>query len=276
MSTIGIHAIRTGNVTVKQAFLAPQRGGFISKLRFLAGRDFTSPLPIYCWLIEHEEGPFLIDTGMCEAASKPGYVDQAFGPFDAWLSRRICRFYVQPGEGVGTQLRNKWPQLADNVRIVLTHLHSDHVSGLADWAAPEITVNRAEWEHPYGAPKRLLQHAQPRLFDLTPDTSLPFGASYPLTRAGDLFAVPTPGHTPHHCSIILRRGGVAYFLSGDAAYSQDQLLRGEVPAAHAQAKAGAETMTKIREFARREPCVFLPSHDIDSQQRLETRSVLPT
>jgi N-acyl homoserine lactone hydrolase len=274
MNTNGIHAIQTGVVAVKQRFLVRQGGEITSKLRALLDRSFTAPLPIYCWLIEHDEGTFLIDAGMSDKASQPGYVETAFGPFDAWLSHRICRFFVQPGEGLGPQLQKARPRNPADLRIVLTHLHSDHISGLADLQSPAIIVNRAEWEHPYGAPKRLLQNARPILFDLKPDASLPFGASYPLTRAGDLFVVPTPGHTPHHCSVVLRRGGVTYFFAGDISYSQDQLLRGEIAGGHAKAEAAAETMEKIRAFAQREPCVFLPSHDPLSEQRLRTKDQL--
>lgn len=270
MAIHGIHAIRTGGVAVKRPFLTRDGGAITSKLRILASESFTPDLPILCWLIEHEEGDFLIDTGMCEATAQPGYLDKSLGPFDAWLSHRLCRFNVAPGEGLGPQLRQTRSNGAKGLRAVFTHLHSDHIDGLADLSESTITVNAAEWQHPYGAPKRLLAGVRPQCFDLKPDPTLPFGASFPLSLTGDLFAVPTPGHTPHHCSIVLRRGGIAFFFAGDAVYNQGQLLHGELAGAHAQAKQAAATIAAIRAFTQNEPCVFLPSHDPQADARLNT------
>ncbi len=274
MAIKGVHAIRTGGVAVKRPFLTRQGGAVTSKLRILASHSFTPELPILCWLIEHEEGDFLVDAGMCEAAAQPGSLDESLGPFDAWLSHRICRFHVAPGEGLGPQLRQIRPNGATGLHAVFTHLHSDHVDGLADLSESTFAVNAAEWQHPYGAPKRLLAGLRPQCFDLRADPALPFGASFPLSRAGDLFAVPTPGHTPHHCSIILRRGGVTFFFAGDVVYNQEQSLRGELAGAHAQPKQAAATLDAIREFARREPCIFLPSHDPRSEARLNSLELL--
>lgn len=274
MATYGIHAICTGRVAVKLPFLTREGGAITSKLRILASRAFTPDLPVLCWLIEHEEGDFLIDAGMSEAASLAGYLD-SLGRFDAWLSRRLCRFAIAPGEGLGPRLRRLRPDGAKDLRVVLTHLHIDHIGGLADLPGCDIQINDAEWRHPFGAPKRLCAPLRPRCFTLKSDPALTFGASFPLTRAGDLFVVPTPGHTPHHCSVVLRRGGVAFFFAGDVVYNQDQLLHGTLAGAHAQAKQAAATMQTIRDFARHEPCVFLPSHDLESERRLETIDIVP-
>ncbi len=129
-------------VAVKRPFLTRQGGAVTSKLRILASHSFTPELPILCWLIEHEEGDFLIDAGMCEAAARPGSLDKSLGPFDAWLSHRICRFHVAPGEGLGPQLRQMRPNGAKGpAHRLLTHLHSDHVDGLADLNERTFAVN---------------------------------------------------------------------------------------------------------------------------------------
>jgi glyoxylase-like metal-dependent hydrolase (beta-lactamase superfamily II) len=44
--------------------------------------------------------------------------------------------------------------------------------------------------------------------------------------------------------------------------------------AHAQPEQAAATIDAIREFARREPCVFLPAHDPRSEARLNTLELL--
>lgn len=257
----GIHAIQTGSVAVKVPSFTREGGAIASKLRILTSRTFTPKLPIFCWLVEHEEGDFLIDAGMSEEASRSDYLD-TLGPLDAWLHRRVSRFAIAPGEGLGPQLQRIRRMSARGLRAVLTHLHVDHVGGLADLPGCEAYVNQAEWRHPYAAPKRLLAAVRPHCFTLKPDPALPFGASFPLTRAGDLLAVATPGHTPHHCAVILRRGGVTFFFAGDVVYTREQLLRGTLAGAHACAGQAAASIRAIRDFARSELCLFLPSHDL--------------
>ena len=242
-------------------------------MRILASRSYSPELPILCWLIEHEEGTILIDAGVCDAAYEPNHIRRTQGAFNAWLLNQVGRFIVKPGDGLGSQLQ-KLGRSGAGVRVVLTHLHGDHIDGLADLTAPTVMINRGEWQYPYNSPAATLAPMQPQCFDLKFDAGLPFGASFPLTRAGDLFAVPTPGHTPHHCSIVLRRGGVTFFFAGDVVYTQDQLLRGEVAGAHAQPEQAATTMRRIREFAHNEPVVFLPSHNPQSERRLDELELL--
>jgi glyoxylase-like metal-dependent hydrolase (beta-lactamase superfamily II) len=55
----------------------------------------------------------------------------------------------------------------------------------------------------------------------------PFPASYPLTEAGDVLLVPTPGHTHGHLSVIVDQPGQPRLvLAGDASYRQDLMLEG--------------------------------------------------
>jgi hypothetical protein len=60
---VKVHAIQTGKVKIKkfEAFGAKNQ---ISRMwQLLHTNNWTDWLPIYCWLVEHPEGPFLIDAG---------------------------------------------------------------------------------------------------------------------------------------------------------------------------------------------------------------------
>ena len=64
----------------------------------------------------------------------------------------------------------------------------------------------------------------PHLIDFAPQPFGPFPISYPLTRAGDVLLVPTPGHTSGHYSVIVLEEEHALFFAGDASYTQHLLL----------------------------------------------------
>ena len=101
-----------GTVSLKDAFLHARPGLMRQPAMFLPG-EFSPPMPIHVWVIEHEGRRILVDTG--------GNVDVHDLPF--------CRFYVRPED----ELR---AQLAEEVdTVVLTHMHGDHVDGCVHWTA---------------------------------------------------------------------------------------------------------------------------------------------
>ena len=115
-------------------------------------KEFTSDLPILAWLIAHPEGDILIDAGLSGGLLRPGYPDSP-ALFDAWLTRQLCGFALKPGEQIGKQLPLICPSGTRGLRVVMTHLHIDHVDGLSELSGCEILVNEAEWAHPSGRQK---------------------------------------------------------------------------------------------------------------------------
>ena len=64
-----------------------------------ATAQWTEPLPIYAFAIEHPEGVIVVDTGETAGASKPGY-------FPSWHPGFRCavREWVEPEQEIGPQL----------------------------------------------------------------------------------------------------------------------------------------------------------------------------
>jgi glyoxylase-like metal-dependent hydrolase (beta-lactamase superfamily II) len=99
----------------------------------------------------------------------------------------------------------------------------------------------------------------------------PFDQSLPLTAAGDVVIVPTPGHTAGHVSVILRTDGVTYFLAGDTSYNQALMLEGAVDGVAPDEEAALDTLRRIQALAQQEPLVYLPAHDPAAAERLLTK-----
>jgi hypothetical protein len=62
----------------------------------IADRDWTEPLPIYAFAIEHPEGVIVVDTGERARVSEPGY-------FPRWqpFFRFAVREQAQPAQEIG-------------------------------------------------------------------------------------------------------------------------------------------------------------------------------
>ena len=265
---IKIHAISTGKVAVRPSFKKKKGPGLLAKLNIFLDKRFTDFLPIYVYIIEHPEGIFVIDTGENANVLKPDYFKDAKGLSKVFNEKHI-RFEIKRQDEIGPQLESLGISTNQVNKLILTHLHLDHTDGLHYFPKTEILLPRKESEKPYGdTPFLYPSWFQPSLFDWQHGLDFPFKQYYPITRDGNLFAVPTPGHTFGHCSVVLRHEGYYYFFAGDITYDEPQLVNDVLPGAQADFRASRKTMAKIRQITRHDKLIYLPSHDPEAGLRL--------
>lgn len=274
-----IHAIQTGTVAITQNWRRGKGHGSLRRLNTLTDRRWTEPLPIYAWVVEHPEGVIVVDTGETARATQPGY-------FPGWQPyfRFAVKEWVSPNEEIGPQLRRLGIDPQHDVRwLVLTHLHTDHAGGLAHFRGVDTLVSRVEYTSARGLRGRINGYPNnrwpdwlaPRLLDFDHRPYGPFAQSLPLTKAGDVMLIPTPGHTPGHLSVVVQDGDHAVFLAGDTSYTEDLLLAHAPDGVGANEKQEVDTHRRILQLARSVPTVYLPAHDPESARRLAARRVLP-
>ena len=202
--------------------------------------------------------------------------------------RRPCSALLESGDdrilvdaGL-TDLHQRFPAGSLST-ILLTHFHTDHAGGLQHFPGAEIFAAQREISGAVGWTGRIqgyLPHRWPSWFRPVPISfpELPFGAferSFPVSVAGDVMAVPTPGHTPGHLSVVVRDGDLDYFLAGDTSYTQEFLLA-EIPdGVSPRPSVTLETMGRILAHAAAHPTIYLPSHDPESVARLRQEKTLP-
>jgi hypothetical protein len=68
-----VHAIQTGTVAVKSRQREGKGRGPARLVSTLIDRNWTDPLPIFAWLIEHPEGLIVVDTGETSRVTDRGY-----------------------------------------------------------------------------------------------------------------------------------------------------------------------------------------------------------
>jgi glyoxylase-like metal-dependent hydrolase (beta-lactamase superfamily II) len=271
-----IHPIRTGLVQVRQAQMESRGSGLARLTAMLFDEEWTGWLPIYAWAIEHDEGVIVVDTGETARVHERGYHPR-WHPF----YRRAVHFSVHPDEELGPQLRALGIGPRDVRQVVLTHLHTDHAGGLIHVTGSRVWVAREELQRASGVggrvqgylPHRWPKWCEPESIRFEPAAIGPFQHAMRLTAAGDVIVLPTPGHTPHHVSVLVS-GDPSFLLAGDTSYNEALLIAGKVDGVSPDPTVSKGTLTRIVELANERPLVYLPSHDPESATRLAGCSVL--
>lgn len=272
-----IHAIQTGAVAIKERQRQGYGSGPLRQVVTLADRNWTAPLPIYAWVVEHPEGLLVIDSGESALALEPGY----FTRWNPYFSLGL-REAVRPEEEIGPRMAALGLSVRDVRWLVLTHMHTDHVGGLSYFPHAEVLLSRTEYDSSVGLRGQLRgalpQHwpswFAPRLVQFSDSAVGPFEQSHTLTRAGDVSLVATPGHTAGHQSVVVHDGNSVLCFAGDTSYTEGLMTAGIVDGVSPNVGQARRTLDRIVRFARTSSLVYLPSHDPASADRLASRQTV--
>jgi N-acyl homoserine lactone hydrolase len=272
-----IHAIQTGTVALTSAWREGVGHGRRRLLHAIVDREWTEPLPIYAFAIEHPEGVIVVDTGEDARASERSY-------FARWHpGLRAFREWVEPEQEIGPQLEQLGIGPRDVRWVVLTHLHTDHAGGLHHFPDNDILVTRTELEFASGLGGRVRGYVanknwptwfDPTLLELASEPFGPFPQSLRLTAAGDVILVPLPGHTPGQIGVLVEDGDHTVLLGGDSSYTQELMLRGKADGVGADEEAERLTHERIRALSAANPTVYLAAHDPETAVRLAERRLV--
>jgi|GEM_PF-243079 len=248
------------------------------------GRSWVS-LPIQCFLIDHRDGLVLFDTGIDpEITSETRYIKQAIGRFLLpWIFRfrqnEIYRIdHVLAGAGVA----------ASDIRTaVISHLHFDHVGGIAQIPQADLLVSDREWailSEPHPEREWILREhieipsAKWRQVTFEPsDDPLfeGFDGIHDIAGDGSMILLPTPGHTRGSMSMLIRQEAWdPILLVGDLTY-ETALLEQDIVPGTGDKDTLLASFARVRGLKQRLPgLAIVASHDFAAQDALSraTRS----
>jgi glyoxylase-like metal-dependent hydrolase (beta-lactamase superfamily II) len=189
----------------------------------MEGGEGVVRLPIPAYLIEHEKGRVLFDSGM-----HPDCQRDPAGRLGAGLARRF-RFDYRPGEEVSAQLEAIGRDPARVDILINSHLHFDHVGGNALIPNATVLIQKPEWEAGMDPDSAALRGFNRRDYDLGHKVKTLEG-EHDVFGDGSVVVFPTYGHTPGHQSLRLRLASGEVVLAADACYFCRTLQERRLPA----------------------------------------------
>jgi glyoxylase-like metal-dependent hydrolase (beta-lactamase superfamily II) len=230
---VDIHLLEVGHC--RHPEWVTQRGGAWTSCRF----------PALAVLILHPDaGAMLYDTGYAER------FEQATTPFPERFYRWLTPMTLPADQRLDAQLQRYGVRLDDVRRVIISHMHADHVAGLRDVPRARFTALRADIDAARtlarsrvgGLMKAHLPALLPDDFSTRLDIAderaavtlgdawTPFTHGFDLIGDGSLIAIPLPGHAAAQMGLVVRRDdGNRCFLAADACWSGPAMRTARLP-----------------------------------------------
>ncbi len=249
--------------TVNSADWAVDRSGLINldhpTAKAAGLKDGEEPIQVYFHALRHpEKGLFIVDTGVEKALRDAPEKSALGGLVRSAMNLEKMTFQAPLGEWLAKQSQ----PLAG---VFLTHLHLDHITGMADVPAgtPVYTGPGEAGARAFlyiavqGSADRALE-GKPALSEwaFTPEAQGLFEGAVDIFGDGSVWALWVPGHTPGSTAYLVRSTQGPVLLVGDASHTRWGWEHDVEPGSFtADGPRGVESFKRLRAFAKAHPNV---------------------
>lgn len=258
-----IHAIQAGGQQLDGGAMFGVVPKTLWSRRIASDEKNRIPMGMRCLLVEHDDGLILIDTGSGNKENQKFH--DIYGIENAGSHGR-------------TTLEDGLSSLGftpDDISIVInTHLHFDHAGGNT-WKAPtgeilssfpmaRYVVQKGEMEYANRTNERTAaSYFPPNWAPIVANGRFEFVEGEREIVAG-ITVRPTPGHTPHHQSVILRSGGETACFLADLIPTHHHLPLPWIMGYDVEPLVTLESKRSLLAQAMREDWLLIFEHDADT------------
>ncbi|MCW2528849.1 MAG: beta-lactamase domain protein [Pseudonocardiales bacterium] len=258
MSSSGPHA------TARRAFaLDGARLTYDASVLVLGAPPGAIEIPAPSFLIEHERGLVLFDTGIApDAAEDPSGVFGDLLPVSGLTS-------FSDAQRVDRQIEAAGFSVTDVTHVVISHAHFDHAGGLHLFPTAKLFAGAGELPNAFW-PHSPLYCGHFRLADLEPTRGFDWNSlpgDHDVFGDGSIQILATPGHTPGHLSLLVRLPDGSLILTGDATHLRFGWINGVHMGFDFSGEQAIRSLQRLRRIADAEAAAVWINHDPDDWAR---------
>ena len=201
-----------------------------------------------CYLIQHEKGTLIFDTGLPKAIADAGQPVASPGStvkYDRWIMDQLQQMGINP---------------ADITYTAYSHLHFDHAGAANNLAAGTVLMQQVEWDSAFEPGH---SYVDPRLFEGLKQAKLQLlNGDHDMFGDGSVRLIYTPGHTPGHQSLLVDLDNTGpILLSGDLYHTQANRQLHRVPGFNFSAEQTLASMDKVDALLKETGATLWIEHD---------------
>lgn len=271
MENIKIHVLQTGTVCVDPALpFKSESKNPIAYTGICRNPKNRLWLPVSAYLVEHPNGLILFDTGWHREISPNGEYNRR-----AQIKHMYFRHYLlnqgklPKGEAIDEQLAKMNIKTSDLDYVIMSHLHTDHASGLKLVKdAKKILVSKPEMDdaikYPIRYAKRMWDGIKFDTFEFKQTGVGPVGKSYDFFGDGTIELISIPGHTNGLTAMKINNNGKYVLLFADGGYAEKSWKKMIAPGTALDKESAMNSIAWIKEMSSKKECLeSLANHDPD-------------
>ena len=212
------------------------------------------PSSLQNYLLDMGDEVILVDTGLPKETkdAEPNDKTQIF------VGTRITD-YMSAFEALGYK-----PEQV--TKILVTHKHPDHTGELRSFPNAKVYIG------PEDADALKLNGENIIRVEYKDGPYHNFEASERIAEG--VYFLPAKGHTKGNSIVVAEKDGLFYMMHGDVTYTDVALKEDKLSVVFEDLAAARDTLTKVREFIKANPTVYLSTHTPEGWQNLANKTVM--
>ncbi len=237
--------------------LWPLNGAYFTLDQGLIVLGHSGPItvPIPAFLIQHERGLVLFDTGVApDAWDDPRSV---YGPL-----LDVFQLECPPENKLENEIRRCGFELGDITHVVISHSHFDHTGGMYLFPQAEFYMSEEDLRYAYWPDAYCAGFFRSEDLERTKSfTWHPLNSDLDLFGDGSIQILRTPGHTHGELSMLLKLPSQSFLLTGDAVHVRAN-IDGKVPCpVDLDTSTALKSIERIRQVAQANSADIWVMHD---------------